>query len=47
MKTSDKITRLKKYGYQITKLGKHIKAYKPKSLIIGSVNKVHKIVFGY
>jgi len=47
MKTSDKITRLKKAGYNITYLGKHIKAYKKGSLIIGSVSKVFKIVFGY
>lgn len=47
MRTSDKITRLKKAGYQIIKLGKHIKAYKDGKLFIGSVNKVHKIVFGY
>lgn len=47
MKTEDKIDRLKKAGYDITKLGKHIKAYKKESPIIGSVNKVFKIVFGY
>lgn len=47
MKTSYKIDRLKKAGYDITKLGKHIKAYKKEKLIVGSVNKVFKIVFGY
>lgn len=47
MTTFDKIDRLKKAGYDITRLGKHIKAYKKESLIIGSVNKVFKIVFGY
>ena len=47
MTTFDKIDRLKKAGYDITRLGKHIRAYKKESLIIGSVNKVFKIVFGY
>lgn len=47
MTTSYKIDRLKKSGYDITRLGKHITAYKKESLIIGSVNKVFKIVFGY
>lgn len=47
MKSSDKINRLKKAGYDVIKLGKHIKAYKEGKLFIGSVNRVHKIVFGY
>lgn len=47
MTTSYKINRLKEAGYDITRLGKHIKACKKESLIIGSVNKVFKIVFGY
>lgn len=47
MKTEDKIDRLKKAGYDITRLGKNIKAYKNEHLVIGSVNNVFKIVFGY
>lgn len=47
MKTSYKIERLKKTGYDITRLGKNIKAYKNEHLVIGSVNNVFKIVFGY
>lgn len=47
MKTSYKIDRLKKAGYDITKLGKHIKDYRNGHLVIGSVNNVFKIVFGY
>lgn len=42
-----KIDHLERNGYKITKLGKNIKAEKKNESVKGSINSVHKTIFGY